>query len=162
MEKCLKLSIWFFQLVKCLCRRFGGWCRRAVCQTNRQTTPLKIDLEPKRWRFGRCFFFGKRWFSGCMFIFQCVPPTEIEYKISPKKGPSQAGNLIFQPSFFQKLCCFLFGRVIDMVNLTVLYNQKFLDPTGVLPNLFRCFESRWAPTSYKWNYDPYKWPYKNG
>ena len=101
-----------------------------------------------------------------MFIFQCVPPTEIEYKISPKKGPSQAGNLIFQPSFFQKLCFFLFGRVIDMVNLTVLYNQKFLEPTGALPNFFRCFESkksaRWAPTSYKWSYDPYKWPYKNG
>ena len=44
-----------------------------------------------------------------------------------------------------------------MVNLTVLYNQKFLEPTGVLPNFFRCFESkksaRWAPTSYKWSYD---------
>ena len=27
-------------------------------------------------------------------------------------------------------------------------------------NLEQIFRSRWAPASYKWSYNPYKWPYK--
>ena len=25
---------------------------------------------------------------------------------------------------------------------------------------FTIFHTRWAPTSYKWSYNPYEWPYK--
>ena len=35
-------------------------------------TPLKINMEPKKWRFGRLFSFSNRWFSGSMLNFRGV------------------------------------------------------------------------------------------
>ena len=52
-------------------------------QRDVQCTPQKINVEPKKWRFGRWFSFSIRWFLGSMLIFQGVVDCILMPFLSP-------------------------------------------------------------------------------
>ena len=54
------------------------------------TTPLKINMEPQKWRFGRWFSFSIGWFLGSMLIFRGV----FTGFLHPKGGRNPCGFLV--------------------------------------------------------------------